>query len=272
MLAGPPDSSGSIMTSATLLQPGDPPPFSILNPVGRAPLILFCDHAGQAIPRALGDLGLSAAARAQHIAWDIGIAEVAAHLSTALDAPALLAGYSRLVIDCNRRLDDPTSIAQESDRVPVPGNRGLSAHQRAARADEIFRPYHAAIRAAIEAKIAAGQKPAILSLHSFTPVMNGFRRPWHFGILWNRDPRFPLPLMARLAELPDVCVGDNEPYTGRDEHGYSVVAHGEARGLPHALIEIRQDLISEPAGAAHWAGKLLQVLPGILADPALHRP
>ncbi|WP_374367042.1 N-formylglutamate amidohydrolase [Dongia sp.] len=259
------------MTPASLLQPGDPPPVSVLNPAGRAPLVLFCDHAGQAIPRALGDLGLSAEARAQHIAWDIGIAEVAAILARELDAPAVLAGYSRLVIDCNRRLDDPTSIAQESDRIPVPGNRGLSAGDRARRADEIFRPYHAAVTAAIEAKLAAGQKPAILSLHSFTPVMNGFQRPWHFGILWNKDSRFPVPLMARLAELPDVCVGDNEPYTGRDEHGYSVVAHGEARGLPHALIEIRQDLISEPTGVALWAGKLLQVLPGLLSDPALHR-
>lgn len=259
------------MTTATLLKPTDPPPFSVVNPAGKAPLVLFCDHAGQAIPGALGDLGLDAAARAQHIAWDIGIAEVAAILARELDAPAVLGGYSRLVIDCNRRLDDPTSIAQESDRIPVPGNRGLTAAERAQRADEIFRPYHAAVTAAIDAKIAAGQKPALLSLHSFTPVMNGFERPWHFGILWNKDPRLPVPLMARLAELPDVCVGDNEPYTGRDEHGYSVVAHGEARGLPHALIEIRQDLICEPAGVALWAGKLLQVLPGLLSDPALHR-
>lgn len=259
------------MTPTTLLQPGDPAPFSVLNATGGSPLVLFCDHAGRAMPRALGDLGLPAAAREQHIAWDIGIAEVAAILARELDAPAVLAGYSRLVIDCNRRLDDPTSIAQESDRIPVPGNRGLSPAERASRAEALFLPYHAAIDAVIDAKLKAGQRPAILSLHSFTPVMNGFQRPWHFGILWNKDPRFPVPLMARLAELPDVCVGDNEPYSGRDEHGYSVIAHGEARGLPHALIEIRQDLISHPQGVAAWSEKLLQVLPGILADPQLYR-
>jgi predicted N-formylglutamate amidohydrolase len=259
------------MTPASLLQDGDPAPFSVLNPEGAAPLVLIGDHAGRAIPRALGDLGLPAAALRQHIAWDIGIAEVAAILARELDAPAVIAGYSRLVIDCNRRLDDPTSIAQESDRVPIPGNRGLTPAARAQRADELFRPYHAAVTATVEAKRAAGQIPVVLSLHSFTPVMNGFQRPWHIGILWNRDPRLPVPLMARLAELPDLCVGDNEPYSGRDEHGYSVVFHGEARGLPHALIEIRQDLISDAAGAALWAGKLLQILPGILADPTLYR-
>lgn len=259
------------MTLQPLLQDGDPAPFSVLNPGGAAPLVLIGDHAGCAIPRALGDLGLPAAARAQHIAWDIGIAEMAATLARELDASAVIAGYSRLVIDCNRRLDDPTSIAQESDRIPIPGNRGLSPAARAQRADELFRPYHAAITATVAAKRAAGQIPVILSLHSFTPVMNGFARPWHIGILWNRDPRLPLPLMARLAELPDICVGDNEPYSGRDEHGYSIVAHGEAQGLTHALIEIRQDLISDAAGVALWAGKLLQVLPGILADPTLYR-
>lgn len=259
------------MATQPLLQPGDPAPFSILNPDGKAPLVLFCDHAGRAVPQALGDLGLGAEAWEKHIAWDIGIAEVAAILARELDAPAILAGYSRLVIDCNRRLDDPTSIAQESDRIPIPGNRGLSPEARAARAEALFRPYHAAVAAAIDAKLGAGQKPAILSLHSFTPVMNDFQRPWHFGILWNKDPRFPVPLMAKLAELPDVCVGDNEPYSGRDEHGYSVINHGERRGLPHALIEIRQDLISDATGVALRAGQLLTVLPGILADSALYK-
>lgn len=259
------------MASETLLLPGDPAPYSVLNPGGRAPLVIICDHAGRAIPQVLGDLGLPPAVRDQHIAWDIGIARTAATLARELDAPAVLAGYSRLVIDCNRRLDDPTSIAQESDRIPIPGNRGLDPAQRAARADEIFRPYHGAVAATLDAKLAAGQVPVLLSLHSFTPVMNGFRRPWHFGVLWNRDPRLPVPLMAALAQLPDVCVGDNEPYSGRDEHGYSVVAHGEARRLAHALIEIRQDLISDDDGVALWAGKLLQVLPAVLADSALHR-
>lgn len=255
-----------------LLGAGDPPPFTLLNETGRAPLVIICDHAGRAFPQKLGALGLTQLQLDQHIAWDIGIAKVAALLARHLDAPAALANYSRLVIDCNRRLDDPTSIAQESDSIRIPGNRGLDANARAQRADEIFRPYHDAVAGLIQRKHDAGLFPAILSLHSFTPVMNAFRRPWHFGILWNRDPRLAVPLMARLAQLPHVCVGDNEPYSGRDEHGYSVIAHAEAQGLPHALIEIRQDLIGDDAGVARWTAKLQTGLKDLLADPAIFRP
>nr|WP_298686628.1 N-formylglutamate amidohydrolase [uncultured Dongia sp.] len=252
-----------------LLGPADPPPFTLLNETGKAPLILFCDHAGRAFPRKLGNLGLSQAELDQHIAWDIGIAGVAAILSRNLDAPCAMANYSRLVIDCNRRLDDPTSIAQESDRTYIPGNAGLDAKARAQRAQEIFRPYHIAVDKLIKAKLAGGVLPAILSLHSFTPVMNGFQRPWHFGVLWNRDPRLPVPLMARLTQLPNVTVGDNEPYSGRDEHGFSIIAHAEEMSLPHALIEIRQDLISDEAGISRWTAKLEGTLKGLLADPTV---
>src|SRR4051795_13772340 len=155
-----------------LLLPGDPPPFELINPQGRARLVLFSDHAGRAIPQRLGTLGLRQAELDQHIGWDIGIGKLAQALATALDAPAVLCGYSRLVIDCNRRLDDPTSIAQESDRIPVPGNRGLSAEDRKARQAAIFRPYHLAVSDVIEGKRNVGPDPAILSLHSFTPQMN----------------------------------------------------------------------------------------------------
>ncbi len=198
-------------TGGDLLLPGDPPPFELINPQGRARLVLISDHAGRAIPQRLGTLGLQQAELDQHIGWDIGIGALARKLATALDAPAVLAGYSRLVIDCNRRLDDPTSIAQESDRIPVPGNRGLPAGDRKARQDALFRPYHAAITDVIARKRKEGPDPAILSLHSFTPQMNGFARPWHIGILWNRDPRLPVPLMARLLREPGLVVGDNEP-------------------------------------------------------------
>ncbi len=254
-----------------LLGPDDPPPFELINPGGSARLVFFCDHAGRAFPRKLGRLGLDEAALEQHIAWDIGIAKLARRLAVALDAPAALAGYSRLVIDCNRRLDDPTSIPQESDRIAVAGNRGLTAEARAARAQEIFRPYHEAVAAMIRRKLEGGIVPAVLSLHSFTPVMNAFHRPWHIGVLWNRDPRIPVPLMARLTREAGLCVGDNEPYSGRDEHGYSVIAHAEALGLPHALIEVRQDLIADDAGVAHWAGILERVIRDVLADDGLYR-
>jgi len=255
-----------------LLGPGDPPPFEVVNPEGKARLVLFSDHAGRAIPRKLGTLGLRQEELDQHIGWDIGIANLARKLAAALDAPAVLCGYSRLVIDCNRRLDDPTSIAQESDKIPVPGNRGLSAEDRAARQTAIFQPYHAAVADVIARKRKDGPDPAILSLHSFTPRMNGFARPWHVGILWNRDPRMPVPLMARLMQEEGVVVGDNEPYSGKDEHGYSVIFHAEKQGLPHGLIEMRQDLIGDDAGVAQWSETLLRVLRDVLSDERVYQP
>jgi predicted N-formylglutamate amidohydrolase len=233
--------------------------------------VLICDHAGRAIPAALGTLGLDETALARHIAWDIGIAEVTRHVSRRLDAAAVLGGYSRLVIDCNRRLDDPTSIAQESDGMPVPGNRGLDRAARAARAAACFEPYHGAIDRILDGRMRAGLVPAVVSMHSFTPVMNGFERPWHVGVLWNRDARLPLPLLARLGAEADLCIGDNEPYTGRDEHGYSIIAHGERRGLAHALIEVRQDLIDTHHGAQAWAERLAGILAEVLADGRLYR-
>jgi predicted N-formylglutamate amidohydrolase len=255
-----------------LLVAGDPPPFEVVNPDGKARLVLFSDHAGRAIPQKLGTLGLRQAELDQHIGWDIGIANLARKLAAELDAPAVLCGYSRLVIDCNRRLDDPTSIAQESDKIPVPGNRGLSAADRKARQDAIFAPYHAKIAEVIARKRSAGPDPAILSLHSFTPRMNGFARPWHIGILWHRDPRLPVPLMARLIAEEGLVVGDNEPYSGKDEHGYSVIVHAEKQGLPHGLIEMRQDLIGDDAGVARWAETLIRVLKDVLADERVYQP
>jgi len=258
-------------TGGDLLLPGDPPPFEVINPQGRARLVLFSDHAGRAIPQRLGTLGLRQEELDQHIGWDIGIGALARKLAAALDAPAVLAGYSRLVKPCNRRLEDPTSIAQESDRIPVPGNRGLSAGDRKARQDAIFRPYHTTLSEVIARKRKEGPDLAILSLHSFTPRMNGFARPWHIGILWNRDPRLPVPLMARLLQEPGIVVGDNEPYSGKDEHGYSTIAHAETAGLPHGLIEMRQDLIGDDAGVARWAETLIRVLRDVLADERVYQ-
>lgn len=265
------DSAGDQAMAETLLGPDDPLPVEVVNKAGAGRALLICDHAGRAIPKALNDLGLDEAALWRHIAWDIGIADVTRRLAAALDAPAILGGYSRLVIDCNRRLDDPSSIAQESDGVRVPGNCGLTASHRAARAAACFHPYHQAIGRMIEGRLAGGLVPAIISMHSFTPMMNGFERPWHVGILWNRDPRLPVPLMERLAAEPGLCVGDNEPYTGRDFHGYSVHTHGDDRGLPNVLIELRQDLIDTHHGAEGWAERLARVLGELLADDGLYR-
>jgi predicted N-formylglutamate amidohydrolase len=249
----------------------DPPAFDIVNPEGRAPLVLIADHAGRAIPARLGTLGLDEDALGRHIAWDIGIAELTRTLAHALDAVAVLSTYSRLVIDCNRLLDDATSIPAVSDGVAVPANRALDAEERARRVAQAFDPYHAAVTEAVVRRRAAGAIPALVSMHSFTPVFEGFERPWHIGILWNRDPRIPVPLMRALARDPNIVVGDNEPYSARRGRGYSLLNHGAAHGLPHVLIEVRQDLIDTRHGVALWAGRLGAALEEVLADEAIYR-
>jgi predicted N-formylglutamate amidohydrolase len=258
-----------------LLAPEEPRPFELFNCAGKAPLLLLCDHATPFIPRALGRLGLDEAALSRHIAWDIGIAEVTRRLARRLDAPAVLSHFSRLVIDPNRPLDNPTLMPEISDGTVVPGNRDLDAAGRRARIDTFFRPYHAAIDAQLDAMLAPGEKdgdrvPVLISMHSFTPVMHGIARPWEFGILWNRDPRLPRPLMERL-RAEGFTVGDNEPYSGADGHGYTQHTHGDSRGLSNVLIEVRQDLIETEAGASLWAERLGAALEAVLRDPALYR-
>lgn len=253
-----------------LLGPGDPPPVVLLNPEGRSPALVLCDHADNAVPRSLGRLGLEEEDFARHIAYDIGAAGVTRLLSRRFDARAVLSGYSRLVIDINRDLDDPTSIPEISDGVIVPANRDLSPEAARARVEALFQPYHDKVAAEIERLLAEGRVPAIVSIHSFTPVMNGFERPWHVGILWDRDGRMARPLLERLAEDTDLVVGDNEPYSGRDAGGSTLDRHCRARGLPHVLVELRQDLIASPEGQAEWAGRIGEALEGILSDPAIH--
>jgi predicted N-formylglutamate amidohydrolase len=253
------------------LTAADPPPFEQVNPAGKAPVLITCDHASRRVPNSLHNLGLDEASLRLHIGWDIGAAEVSRHLARGLDAPGVLAGYSRLVVDCNRDLDDPTSMPAVSDGVPVPGNRNLSSAARTRRIDALFRPYHRAIEAALDGFAQRGVHPAVLSIHSFTPVMNGFKRPWHIGILWDKDPRMALPMLAALRREHGLVVGDNEPYSAREPAGYTVRTHAEKRGLPHLNVELRQDLIATEAGAAQWADRLLRVLTPILEDPALYQ-
>jgi predicted N-formylglutamate amidohydrolase len=254
-----------------LLGADDPPPLEIVNPDGAAPVLLVCDHASRTVPRALGLLGLDEALLLRHIGWDIGAAEVTRGLAARLDASAVLAGYSRLVVDCNRGLEDASSMPAVSDGVAVPGNEGLSAEARQARAAALYSPYHEAIAARLDVLAAEGRTPAMLSIHSFTPVMNGFVRPWHVGILWDKDPRIPVPLLARLRADPDLVVGDNEPYSAKEPAGYTVRAHALPAGLPHVAVEIRQDLIDTAAGARRWAELLATALEPILAAPELYR-
>lgn len=236
-----------------LLAGDEPPPFEIANAGGTAPLVLVCDHATNRVPRTLHHLGLPPAPLREHIAWDIGAADVARRLARRFDAPLTLTNYSRLVIDCNRALGDPASIPAESDGVPVPGNRGLAQGERLRRVEALFRPYHAAVEGLVAKKSEPGEAMAMISVHSCTPVFQRMRRPWHVGVLWNEDGRIAVPLLAALRRRPDLAIGDNEPYSGRDGLGYTVKEHAERRGLPHVALEIRQDLIANAAGAEHWA-------------------
>ena len=261
----------SAATAPFLLGPDDPAPVEICHGGGGARVLLTCDHASNAIPCALAGLGLAPGLVEQHIGWDIGAAAVTRLLAPALDAPAILSGYSRLVIDCNRDPADPSSIPEASDGVGVPGNRRLSAGERASRRAACFEPYHRAIAARLDRLIAAARVPALLSIHSFTPVMNGSSRPWHVGILWDKDPRIPVPLLAALKADPALIVGDNEPYSAREPAGFTVRHHAASRGLPHVAIELRQDLIAEPAGAGAWAARLAAALAPILAQPETYR-
>ena len=243
---------------AGLLAPEEPAPIRIVNAGGKAPVLLVCDHASRFVPKALGGtLGLDEADMSRHIAWDIGIATVSEELARRLDAPLILSNFSRLVIDPNRTPGIDSSIPTESDGVAIPRNVEMTGEERAAREATFFRPYHAAIARLIEAKLAAsgkdgGQDPAFVSMHSFTPMIGGQQRPWQVGILWNEDPRLPVPLMQAF-RARGLTVGDNEPYTGRDHHGYTIHSHAEPRGLVNALIELRQDLIDTHAGALEMA-------------------
>jgi predicted N-formylglutamate amidohydrolase len=244
----------------TLIQEdlGDKPYRSIEGDV-RTGLLILCDHAENTIPQPYANLGLRSEDLNRHIAYDLGAAPVAECLAELLGAPALLSRFSRLLIDPNRGLDDPTLIMQISDGLVVPGNAGLDEAAVAARVARYYAPYHQAIERAIDAGIAAGKPPAVVSVHSFTQAWKGVPRPWSVGVLWDKDPRLALPLLEGFRAIPGVVVGDNAPYTGQLK-GDTLYRHGTRRGLAHALIEVRQDLILGPEGQAEWATRLAEVL------------
>jgi predicted N-formylglutamate amidohydrolase len=250
-----------IRTTSSLLAADEADPVSVLRPDGRSPLLLVADHAGVASPRALGPLGVAASEWQRHVAYDIGIAALGAKLADALDATLIRQNYSRLVIDCNRPLDAPTSIPEISELTPIPGNAGLGNDEKTARAREIFWPYHQRIEAEIERRREAGRLTALIALHSFTPVFKGVARPWHVALLYNRDRRLPDHLLTLFRQESGIVVGDNEPYFVSDATDYTIPVHGERHGLPHALIEIRQDLIADESGQRQWAERLARLLP-----------
>jgi predicted N-formylglutamate amidohydrolase len=243
-----------------LLAPDEPSPVRVLHEAGRSALFLTADHAGRAIPRSLGRLGLPSEELGRHIAWDIGIAGVTERLSSALDATAVLQTYSRLVIDCNRNPAVPSSIPEISEATRIPGNLDLTPEQRRMRREAIFAPYHARIRGLLDARLAARRPTIYVAMHSFTPVFKGEPRAMQVGVLYNRDARLACIMLDLLRAEPALVVGDNAPYAVSDATDYGVPEHAERRGLPHVEIEIRQDLIADEAGQAAWAARFERLL------------
>ena len=248
----------------------DPPPYTLLNGEGRRPILLVCDHASRAVPRALAGLGLDDVALSRHIGWDIGAAELTRRLALRLDAPAVLAGYSRLVIDLNRPPGDPQSILAVSDGVAVPGNAGLCAAAQEERAEAFHWPYHHAVDQAFARLRRQGPEPLFFSVHTFTPSLGGEDRQWDLGVLWNRDPRMAVPLIDILRETAGLCVGDNQPYSGKDI-AYTLNLHAGVAGLAHCAIEVRQDHCESEGGLDRFANLLTAALERILLMPNVHR-
>jgi predicted N-formylglutamate amidohydrolase len=248
------------LQSGVLLERDEPRPFEVAGRDGRSPFVLGCDHAGRGMPRSLGSLGLGPKELTSHIAWDIGAGGVARRLAAELDAVVVWQRYSRLVIDCNRPLSAADSIVTRSERTPIPGNQNLRPAEAESRAREIFHPYHDQIRSELEARREAGRPTIFVAMHSFTPVFMDVARPWHVGVLYNRDARLAEPLLGLLRGEGDLTVGCNEPYAASDETDFSIVQHGERRTIPHVELEIRQDLVSDEAGQIAWAKRLARLL------------
>ena len=252
--------SGATAARYALLGVDDPPPFTEIGLRGQSDFVIVVDHASARIPRRLNDLGLPAPELRRHIAWDIGALGVARQVAAALDAPLVAQNYSRLVIDCNRDPKVATSIPRLSESVEIPGNRDLSEADRVVRRTEIFEPYHDRIRALLDERAAAGRRTILVAQHSMTDIYHGVRREMHAAVLYNRDRRFAGLVLDALRREAGLTIADNQPYFVSDETDYTIPRHGEARGLPHVEIEIRQDLVGDDAGQAEWAQRITRAL------------
>jgi predicted N-formylglutamate amidohydrolase len=251
---------GASAADYRLLAADEPPPFIEIGLQGRSNFVIVVDHASRRIPRRLNDLGLPESELQRHIAWDIGALCVARQVAAALDAPLVAQNYSRLVIDCNRDPEVPTSIPRLSESTDIPGNAELSDADIAVRRVEIFEPYHRRIRALLDARAAAGRFTILVAQHTMTNIYHGVQREMHAAVLYNRDRRFAGLVLDNLRRDASLTIGDNQPYFVSDATDYTIPRHGEARGLPHVEIEIRQDLVSDAAGQAEWARRITGAL------------
>lgn len=239
-----------------LLSPSEPTPYRVMNPVAETPIVLVCDHASCRFPESLSHLGLDPFARRCHLAVDIGAGPLTERLSESLGVTAVLAQYSRLVVDCNRQLLDPSAFLVFGDGIFIPGNSNLQQADKDARSEAIYWPYHRVVSDQINRlRSIAGRLPFFVSIHSFTPVLNGISRPWEMGVLWDTDEEVARMMLEELGAA-GYKVGDNEPYTGKAPQDFTVDHHAEEIGLRHAAVEIRQDLIDDEAGVETIAGLL----------------
>lgn len=240
-----------------LLHENEVPAFEVSNADGASRLLLLCDHASCSVPRRLNNLGLGQAQLEDHIGWDAGAADLARDLSNRLNAPLIRSRYSRLVIDCNRAPDSAESIPEQSDGMRIPGNADLSRQQRAEREGEIFQPYHHAISRLVDAK--ASENPVLVSIHSFTPMLQGRLRPWSIGVCFGQDRRLADLFLLFLGQLLDSGVGNNQPYSIEAEVDYTLPYHAGRRNLPHVMLELSRDQLRSPAAIARWGERLALV-------------
>nr|WP_240969633.1 N-formylglutamate amidohydrolase [Sneathiella limimaris] len=238
-----------------------PDSFYTLNEHSKSPIFLIADHASRHIPEDYKNLGIEdVSLLRRHVAWDIGIEDVTKRLAEKLDCPAIFSCFSRLLIDANRYPDDPSSTPYVSDGVVVPANKDVSEVERSRRIETYFQPYHDQITKMLDDLLNLTETPIVISMHSFTPIMNDFERPWHIGVLWDQDGRIALPMLEILKKNAALVVGDNEPYSAREPLGYTMNEHGTKRDIPHVVIEIRQDLIDTHHGAEQWANLIADLL------------
>jgi predicted N-formylglutamate amidohydrolase len=250
--------------SGPLLSADDPPVFTVERAQGTSPFVLTCDHAGREIPRKLASLGLSEHELSTHVAWDLGVAELGRRLSVCLDAFLILHSYSRLVIDPNRPPTASDSITVLSERTRVAANEGLCSADARERFEQLVLPYHQRLTDELDARSARACPSVLVALHSFTPVYLDEARPWHAGVLYGRDPRFGRLVLEKLRNDGALRVGDNQPYSVSDASDYTLIVHGEQRGIPHVGLEIRQDLLVGDANVQRWAEQLAGVLKAAL--------
>ena len=246
----------------SLLEPDEPGPYRVLNPLATQPILLVCDHASCRFPKSLGDMGLDPFARRCHLAVDIGAGPLTERLAEMLGVTAVIQNYSRLIVDCNRQLMDPGAFLEYGDGILVPGNRNLHQDEKDLRASALYWPYHVAINDQVERLSKAGPQPAFISIHSFTPVLNGESREWQMGILWDKDEETREIFLEGLRGS-GYHVGDNEPYSGKAPQDFTIDHHAEEAGLPHVGIEIRQDLIDDDEGIEAVAAVMRDVIASI---------